>query len=153
MSEKAKNQGSELFEQAMKNYEQALQAGVKLQQDSAKWWTEIMAQAGSPQEWQAKMNEQMLDSIPVFQKRMEETVKVIEQSSRTSLDLVKQAFEVSKAESVATAQAKMQGLWEDSLQALRTNAAAYSQQNTKWVETWVQFAPKAKTTHAARAAA
>jgi hypothetical protein len=99
------------------------------------------------------MNEQVLDSIPVFQKRMEETVKVVEQSSRTSLDLVKQAFEAGKADTVATAQAKMQGLWEDSLQALRTNAAAFSQQNSKWVETWVQFVPKTKPVQAARAAA
>ena len=150
MSEKAKAQGYELFEQAMKNYEQALQAGLKLQQESARWWMDLMERAGSPQEWQTKANELASESMTVVQKRIEENLKLLESSSRTSLDLLKKAMEAAKADTVSVAQNRVQDLWEASLEAMRTNATAIQQANTKWMESWIQIVPKAKS--AARAA-
>ena len=153
MSEKAKTQGHELFDQAIKNYEQALQAGLKLQQESARWWLDTMAQAGSPQDWQAKANEAASESVAILQKRLEENLKLLEQSSRNSLDLLKKAMEAAKAETASTSQARVQELWEASLEALRSNATAIQQTNTKWIESWAQFLPKTKPASTARAAA
>jgi hypothetical protein len=153
MTTKDKAQNYELFEQALKNYEQALQAGLKLQQESAKWWTDLLAQSGSPQEWQARFNELASESMVAAQKRMEENLKLVEQSSRTGIDLLKQAVDATKVDSVSTGQAKLQELWEASLAALRANATAINQANTKLVESCIQFAPKVKTAAAPRAAA
>jgi len=153
MTTKDKAQNYELFEQALKNYEQALQAGLKLQQESAKWWTDLLAQSGSPQEWQARFNELASESMAAAQKRMEENLKLVDQSSRTGLDLLKQAVDATKADSVSSGQAKLQELWEASLAALRANATAINQANTKLVESCIQFVPKVKTATAPRAAA
>jgi hypothetical protein len=153
MTNKDKNEGRELFEQAMKNYEQALQAGLKLQRESATWWTDLLSQTGSPQEWQAKFTELASDSMTATQKRMEENLKLIEQNSRASLDLLKKAVDASKADTVATGQAKMQELWEASLEALRTNATAINQANSKLVDSWVQFMPKMKPAASSQKAA
>jgi len=152
MNEKTKTQGHELFEQAMKNYEQALQAGLKLQQESAKWWVEMMTQAGAPQDWQAKVNELASESVSMVQKRTEENLKLVEQSSRASLDLLSKAMNAVKMDTSSASQSKMQELWEASLEAVRTNAAAVSQANMKWVESWVQMIPKAKPAPSAKAA-
>jgi len=153
MTTKDKAQNYELFEQALKNYEQALQAGLKLQQESAKWWTDLLAQSGSPQEWQTRFNEMASESVGVAQKRMEENLKLIEQSSRTSLDLLKQAVDTTKADTVSGGQAKVQELWEASLSALRNNATALNQASSKVFESWIQFVPKTKPVAGVRTAA
>jgi polyhydroxyalkanoate synthesis regulator protein len=153
MSDKSRNQGNELFQQAMKNYEQALQAGLKLQQDSGKLWMDMMAQAGSPQEWQSKANEVASESLSMARTRMEENLKLVEQSSRSSLDLLKQAMEATKADTIAAGQNKMQELWESSLEAVRANATAINQANAKWAEAWMQMMPKTKPAASAKPAA
>ena len=153
MSEKAKPQGSELFEQAMKNYEQALQAGLKLQQESAKWWMDLVSQAGCAQDWQTKANDLASESVSVIQKRMEDNLKLVEQSSRTSLDLLGKAMDAMKADTLSSGQAKVQEVWEASLNTVRSNATAINQANTKWIESWMQMMPKATATPGAKTAA
>lgn len=152
MNEKTKTQGHELFEQAMKNYEHALQAGLKLQQESAKWWVDMMTQAGAPQDWQAKVNELASESVSMVQKRTEENLKLVEQSSRASLDLLGKAMNAMKMDTTSASQSKMQELWEASLEAVRTNATAVSQANMKWAESWMHMIPKAKGSPSAKAA-
>jgi cell division septum initiation protein DivIVA len=153
MTDKTKTQGHELLEQAMKNYEQALQAGLKLQQESARWWMELATRTGSPQEWQSRFNEMSCDSMASMHKGMEENLKLVEQSSRASVDLLKKAMDAGKADTVSAGQAKMQELWDTSLEALRANTTAINQVNAKWVESWMRFVPKTKVASGARAAA
>ncbi|HEV8494727.1 MAG TPA: hypothetical protein VGR76_20780 [Candidatus Angelobacter sp.] len=133
---------SDLVDQAMKNYEQALQAGVKLQEESSKWWTDFMNQTAVPADWHKRWNATAVETIPILQKRMEESLRLVDQGSRTSLDLMKQALQVTGTDSAASAQTKMQELWEASLQALRNNAQAVSQANAKVVESWMQLFSK-----------
>lgn len=153
MSTKTKTEGNELFAQAMQNYEQAVQAGLKLQQESAKWWMDLMSQSGSAAEWQTKANDIAAESVSITQKRMEENLKLIEQSSRTSLELLNKAMEATKADTIPAGQAKMQEVWEASLEAVRNNATAVQQANLKWVESMMDLVPKAKAAPAAKVAA
>jgi hypothetical protein len=138
MSDKTKNPMSELMEQALRNYEQALQSGLKLQEESSKWWSDFLGQTAAS-DWQKRWKSTANQTIPIVQKRMEDSLRLLEQSSRTSLDLLKQAFAVSANDSTASAQTKLQELWEASLEALRNNAQAVAQANGKFVESWVQL--------------
>lgn len=153
MNEKSKVPGCELFEQAAKNYEQALHAGFKLQHEAAKCWVDLVANGGSAQGWQAKFNQAATESLGAAQKRIEENLKLVEQSSRASLDLLKKAVEVAQAETVSASQSKIQEVWEASLSALRTNAAAITQANSKLLDSWIQFIPKVNPAEAGWAAA
>jgi len=139
MTDKTKPPVFELFEEAMKNYDQALQSGIKLQEDTARWWTECMTKAVAPQEWQKRVQALASDTIPIMQKRMEESLRVVEQSARTSLDLLKQALDTVQSDSAASAQSKLQDLWEASLQAFRNNAQALTQANARVIESWSQL--------------
>jgi len=134
-----KNTMSELMEQAMKNYEQALQSGLKLQEESSRWWTDFMTQSTTATDWQKRWKTTATQTIPIVQKRMEESLRLVEQSSQTSLDLLKQALAVTASDSPANAQTKVQQLWEASLRALRQNAQAVAQANAKVVESWMQL--------------
>ena len=151
MSGYTKSPVGELVEQAMKQYEQALQTGLKLQEEASKWWTGFMAQTADPADWKQRWSSTAIDTIPLVQKRMEESLRLLEQGSRTSLDLMKQALEIASSSSSADAQSKVQELWAASLQALRSNAKAVSEANAKVAESWMQlFSRDAETSTSKR---
>jgi len=152
MIDKTKAPASEIFEQAVKNYEQALKTGLKLQEESGKMVTDLLNQATSVEDWQKKVTAMTKEVIPTAQKRMNECVGLIEQNSKTSLDLLKKAVDASLVPPGPDAQTRWVELWESSLGTLRDNAKALTDINTKVVDTWIEFvrknteaaAPKAK---------
>jgi hypothetical protein len=152
MNDQTKSPWCALVEQAIKNYEEALQTGVRIQEESSKWWTEFM-QSGAPAEWRQRWGSSAMDNIPVVQQRMEDALHLLEQGSRTSLDLMKRAMEVAMTETPAEAQGKLQDLWGASLQALRGNGQAVAQANAKVVEAWMQLFSRAAAPGAAKQAA
>jgi hypothetical protein len=139
MSDNTKQPLSEVIEQALKNYQQALEAGLKAQEETAKWWTEFTAQEDSPADWHKRWSTAAIQMIPVLQKRMEESLRLLDQSGRSSLELLKQACQLVGSDSATSAQQKMGDLWEASLQALRKNALTVSQANAKAMESWMNL--------------
>jgi hypothetical protein len=133
---------TDLFEQAMRNYEQALKTGVKLQEESAKLFTSLFNQTTSPQDWQRRMKSMTDDLVPQTQKTIDEGLKIIEQTSRTSVELLKKAVATGQPTTFQDAQAKFLSLWEASLNAARDTAVSITQANNKAIESWVAFARK-----------
>ncbi len=134
--------GIDLFDQAMKSYEQALKTGVKMQEESARFFSSMVNQTTSPQDWQKKMKAMTDEFIPQTQKSVDEGLKFIEQTSRTSVELLKKAVATGQPTSVQDAQAKFLGLWEASLNAMRDTAVSVTQANNKAIESWVAYARK-----------
>ena len=142
MSDKTKAPGTDQFEQAVRNYEQALKTGVRLQEDCGKWWTDAFTQTTGPQDWEKAASSVLNEVFPAAQKNVEETLRLMEQNSRASLDLFKKATETFQSTSVADGQARVQKLWQTSLDLLHQNAQAMTQTNARLVETWTMFAQK-----------
>lgn len=132
----------DLFEQAMDTYNSAFKTGVKMQEDTAKWWSDLLGEASPMQDWQKRAQAMMTDAVPLAQKTAEEALRVIEQNSRTSLDLLRKVFETAQSDSVADAREKIQSLWEASLGTLRSNAQALVQANARAIESWSEFMRK-----------
>jgi hypothetical protein len=152
MTDNTKAPGTDLFEQAVKNYEQALKTGVRLQEECGKWWTDVFKQTTGPQDWQKAAGSALNEAFPAAQKNVEETLRLMEQSTRASLDLFKKATETLQSTSVADGQARVQKLWQTSLDLLQQNGQAMTQANTRLVETWTKLARKgADGTHGAAA--
>jgi hypothetical protein len=142
MTEKTKTPVTEAFEQATKNYEQALKAGLKLQEDSGKWWANLLNQATTPQDWQERVKAMAGDLVPETQKRTEECLKLIEQTSKTNVELFKKAVEAAQSTSIAESQARFIGFCEASLNALKDTAETVAQANTRAIDAWVALARK-----------
>lgn len=142
---------SDLFEQAFKSYEQALKTGMKMQEESAKVFSDLVTQATSPQDWQKQMKSACDDFIPQTQKTVDEGLKLIEQSSKSGIELLKKAVAVGQPTSMPDAQAKMLGLWEAALNSMRDTAVAVTQAHNKAVESWVSYARKTAQPVAAKA--
>jgi len=133
---------TDLFDQALKSYEQTLKTGMKMQEESAKVFSDLVTQATSPQDWQKQMKSITNDFIPQTQKTVDEGLKLVEQTSKTGIELLKKALAVGQPANAPDAQAKMLGLWEASLNAMRDTAVAITQTHNKAIESWVAYARK-----------
>ena len=151
MSDKTKTPGADLYDQAVRNYEQALKTGLRLQEECGKWWTNVLNQTTRPQAWEKNVASALNEAFPAARKNIEETLRLVEENSHASLDLLKKATETAQSSSVAEGQARVQKLWQTSLDLLQHNAQAMTQANARLVETWTQFARK--STNGAPAAA
>jgi len=140
MTEKTKPPVSEIFEQAMKNYEQTLRSGLKLQEETGKWLANLFYQTASPQDVHKQFTS---DVLPAAQKRFGECVELLEQNSRAGFDLLKKGIEAGQMTSVADTQTKCVELYEASVKTLRSNAQAVSDINAKAIDSYVEFVKKA----------
>jgi hypothetical protein len=133
---------TDVMEQAIDSWDVALKNGVRIQEETARWWSEVMSEAGSAQDWQKRVQNAMSEAIPAAQKNAEDGLRLMDQSCRSGLDLFKRAVEATQAENLGQAQAKAQELWEASLAAMRANAQAVVQANARIVDAWTQVARK-----------
>ena len=142
MSDKTKTPGTELLEQAVQNYEQALKTGVRLQEECGKCLTNFFKQTAGPQDWQKAAVSTMNEAFPVAQKNIKETIDLIEQNSCASLELLKRGAETLQSTSMADGQSRVQELWQTSLDLLQKNTQAIMQSSGRLAETWTQFVRK-----------
>lgn len=122
----------DMFEQTGKNYEEILKSGLKVQQESTKWWTDTISGATST-DVQKKVKAMADDLIPQTQKNIADCMKVIEVNGRTGIELVKKAFAVSQA-----------GL--ASMSSICETTQAFADVNTKGMESWLEFIRKSGET-------
>jgi hypothetical protein len=136
---------SEIADNALRNYEQAVRTGLKLQEEAGKWWSSMFNQASFAEDWQKRLNQMtgMANSlVPLAQRRMEEVMTLMEQNSRTGAELVKKAVDAAQTPVMAESQAKWMEFWTSSMGAVRSNAEAVSQISSKTIDSWIDFVRK-----------
>jgi hypothetical protein len=141
-TEKMKPPGTEWIDRTMDQYEQALKAGVKFQEDAGKWWTNFVNQVSSPQEWQKKVSRVASDLIPAAEKRMSECLDLVQQNNRAGMNLMKKAIEASQSLGTASENINWMDLRDASLGAVRSSTEAFSQINNKVLDWWMECARK-----------
>src|SRR5438552_9214098 len=145
---------SELFDQAMSSYEQAFRTGLRLQEESGKWWTMLLEQTGPSREWQKTVRSMANELLPEAQKRMEDGLRFVEQNSRASLELLrlfKKSIEAPQANPLAESQTHILSFWEASLNSMKDSAQAVAQANTQALESWMELFRKGTEMAAERA--
>ena len=139
---------AQVFHDAMRNYEEALKSGIKLQEESVNLWKDLLTKLGSPEELQAKLEAMRAEAFPKARERMEECVETFNRTSKQTIDLFGKTLSVYQATSVTDAQRRVQDLIETSLGALRTNVHSALNTNAKIIASWKElvdrFGPAAK---------
>jgi len=143
MNDKFENPASEFLDQGLKNYEQALRMGLKVQEEAGKWWTRLLSQSVSPQDLQKRIASLTNEAIPATQKTMESYRKVLEQASADSVELIKKGLEAAQTADYAGGQSKVVEFCENSLKSLKANTQAVVDINTAAIESWFAFISKA----------
>jgi len=133
---------AELFHEAMRSYEKALQSGIQLQEESVKLWQELLTKLVSPEELQAKLESMTAHAFPQARKRMEEFVETFNRTSNQTIDLFEKTFGVYHATSPTDAQRRLQDLIESSLTALRANVHSALNTNANIIASWKELADR-----------
>lgn len=145
MTEKAKAPASEVFDQALKNYEQALRAGIKVQEEAAAYWTKLFNRAAARPNLQKQITSIANEVIPPTQKYMEGCLAILEQNSRASVDLMKKGVEAVQTTNLAESQSKLVDFCESTLKSLKSYSQAVVDLNTKAMDSWVGIVKKASS--------
>ncbi len=139
MKDKEKT-AAEIADQIMKNYEQAVQTGLKIQEEAVKCCNRVFNQAALSQDWQKRWSS-FADTtngiLPEAQKRAEEVWELVEKNTRTGADLMKKAVEAAQTPGVADSQGKWLEFWTASMGALQTNTEAVAQIQSRAMDSWV----------------
>lgn len=149
----AETRFTNLFDQAVQSFGDALKAGVKIQEDVAKWWSDVLDQGNAVNEFQKRSRAIVNEALPVAQRNAEEWLKVIEQNYRRGMELLKKAMNTEQGANAADMRARSQELWEASIEAIRDSAQAMAQVNVKMMEQWADILRKNLNGEVARMAA
>lgn len=136
---------SELTEKALKNCEQAVRTGLKLQEEAVVWWTKLINQTTVGQDWQKPLHTatSLADKLmPEAQKRMEEVLSFMEKNSRAGADLMQKAVDAAQTPVISDSQTKWMEFWSASLGAVRTSTEELTQIGAKAIDSWVDFVRK-----------
>jgi len=142
MSEKAKAPASELFDQALKNYEQALRAGVKVQEEAAAYWTKLYNQAVSRPALHKQLTSLANEVIPPTQKYLAGCLEMLEQNSSATIDLMKKGVEAVQTANPTDYQSKLVDFCESSLKTAKAQTQAAIDLNSKAIDSWLAMARK-----------
>ena len=135
-NQKTTESAKEIFQEALRNYENALKSGIELQEESVNLWKSLLTQLGSPEEFQAKLESMQSEVFPAARKRMEEFVELFNRSSNQTLELFEKSMSVYQAKSATDAQRRLQDLMESSLATLRGNVQTALNTNAKIISSW-----------------
>jgi hypothetical protein len=139
-SERSNDAASQMFGQAAKMFQTAMEAGAKMQEDSAKSLNEMISGLGAPQEWQKHAQDAMEKAIAMMQQNMDEALNVVNENTKTSLELLEKAFSARQTDAPADVQARAKEMWETALGSLRRNTEVIVQANSRLVQSWQEMA-------------
>ena len=138
----AADSAQDILKDAIKLYEEALKNGIQLQEESLQLWKNMLAQVGTPDELQQKIEQMTGGVIPESRKKMEEILKVFQDNTSQSMELFNKAMGVYQSTSWQDGQIRVQDLMESSMAAMRTNVHTILDTNTKMMASWTDLVEK-----------
>lgn len=131
---------NELFEQAARMFESALAAGITVQRESTKWFTEAMEGLGSPQQWQQRNSAVLEEAISAARKSADQALQTMNENAKASLDLLDKALGAGVPDSSEEVENRSREALETAIGSFRKNMETVLHANTRAVEAWTQIA-------------
>src|SRR3974377_2459103 len=132
----------DLFRQAMRAWETAAEAGVKMQEECAKWVRQMFCESSTISDWYEKGQKMRSDAIARSQENVDEAIRLMNQQAEASLKLVQKALEVRDAEPTGDGPSKRAGGGEAALDTMRINNQAVLKATSRILSTWSDMARK-----------
>jgi hypothetical protein len=130
------------FRQAIRAWESAIEAGVKMQEENAQWMRQIFTDSGSLTEWYNKAQAVAGEAVGTLQENVDESIRVMNQQAESSVRLIQKALDARHGETDADTRAKFADWWESALDAVRGNTQAMMKANSRMLATWSELTRK-----------
>ena len=132
----------ELFRQAIEAWQTAAEAGVKMQEECAKWVREMFCESSTLTDWREKGEKIVGESVAKCQENVDEAIRLMNQQAEASLKLVQKALTVQNGESHGEAPKNLNAWWQAALDTMRVNNQAVLKANSRILSTWSDMARK-----------
>ncbi len=132
----------DLFRQATKAWETAAEAGVRMQEECAKWVRQMFCESSTLTDWYEKGQKAMSQAIAKSQENVDEAIRLMNQQTEASLKLIQKALEVRDTESPGEGTKKLADWWKAALETMRINNQAVLKANSRILSTWSEMARK-----------
>lgn len=132
----------EMFRQGLETFETAMRTASKIQEESAKRFTELLQEMGSPAQWQRRFQETMNEALRMTQRNFDEALRVMNQNAKSTIELFQKTLSMGAPSNGNEAEANYRDLWESALGTLRNNTEVILQANTRMTESWAELAKK-----------
>jgi hypothetical protein len=136
---------NEMFSQAARVFQNAIEAGIRVQEQTTKTMSEIISGFNSPQKWQEQAQSTVEQMMASAEKGMHDVVELMSENTKTSLDLLEKAFEAQAAMAKGDGQGQTRELWETAIGSYLRNAEIMVQANSQMLESWRQMAEVLKS--------
>ena len=146
MTAKARQSGTEYFDQALKNYDQAFKIGLKWQEDATRMVTDFVNQKLDTVGVNDGMDKVPKDTVPAAQKQFDESLKAMDANARKGLEMMRQSLDVAVAKNPAEAQKKVNTLMKDSVDFVQEQIKSVTKANHQMIETWMKWTEKLPNT-------
>jgi len=126
---------------AQRTYEQASQTGQRIQEQAGAWWSRLMNNS----EWQKQVinfSEIATETVPLAQRNIEQMMKLMDKSCRSTVEVLKKAVEIMPAPRNGDMQSAWMQLWESSSRAAQSNSRAVMELGTTAIDSWTNFMRK-----------
>ena len=97
----ATQNGEDLFRQAIGAWESAVESGVKMQEQSAKWVREMFCNSNSLTEWYNKGQTVAGETIVKAQENIDEAIRVVNQQAESSVRLMQKALDARQSDATS----------------------------------------------------
>lgn len=125
----------QMFEQAAHLFQSALEAGIKMQEETNKTLTGIVSGMGSPQPWQEQTQRFLQKTMDMVQQNSSDAIRAINENTRTGLELLGRAFDARQANG-DLASPRVKEMWETAIGSLRKNSELLVQINSRVLDSW-----------------
>ena len=144
----------EMAELAMKNYQQAIRSGLKLQKEAGRFWSNLFNQTAPALDNAKRFNylSRVANELSASaQERSEELLGLVEQNGRIGVELGKKAYDAVRTSVIAESHAKWLDLYKTSRDTLRQNAETVTQITSRAFDSYIDFVRKNADTRPAAA--
>ncbi|MBW7906180.1 MAG: hypothetical protein LC135_16555 [Phycisphaerae bacterium] len=123
---------TDMFKQAADSFARTMQAGVKFQEETAQFWTDLAGK--NLDELRSQWDKFSLDATPFTKKNLEQFHKLFEEQTTRTLDLLRKTFDLGGSQNTAEICDRMAAVWRDSLDTIRHSTDAMAKANTEVFE-------------------
>jgi hypothetical protein len=131
---------SEMYQNALEQFESALKTGVKIQEESIKMWGTWAKHPPMMPDWTQKAQTAVLDTLSNMPQQFEDSMRVFNEQSSAAMDMLHRGFEVSRSTNIGDAQEKVRELWETSLGVMRNNIHSLLKVQSQAMQKWEEMA-------------
>ena len=137
---------ADTFRQATENFTKAVQTGIQLQQETAKFWTDMLTKQAETA--RSQFEKVSAEAVPAQKRAVETFQKMFDEQSRSAMELLRKSFEVGQARDGGQACDRLSTIWKDSFEAMRSSADTLTRAQHEMIESWASLAKNGNGSHA-----